>query len=122
MTLFVQDLIVEKTEKKSSSIKKIGHYQFFVNDFIFLYQKRSNKLKSRWRESFRINEYDDSHDIFYIIRQLNDKKINDTFHENHLKSFLSRIDYLLNSIDISLWAEQIIWKSKKSKKKKKFSF
>jgi hypothetical protein len=108
----------QKNKEKVRFNKEIAHYQFFMNDFVFLYQKRSNKLESRWRESFRINEYEDNHDISYTLRQLNEKKINDIFHENHLKSFLSRIDYLIDSIDISLSSEQIIRKFKRLKRTK----
>jgi hypothetical protein len=108
----------KKKEEAVRFNREIMHYQFLFDDFIILYQKKSNKLKSRWRESFRISEYDENHDISYIIKQLNKRKIKKTFHENHFKLFSFKTDYLVDSFDISLQSEQIIRKSQKFKKTK----
>jgi hypothetical protein len=61
-----------------------------VEDLIMLFQKNVNKLEFRWKDSFRINDYDNSHNVSFILKQINKRKICDIFHENHLKTFLSR--------------------------------
>lgn len=111
-----------KNEKTKRFNKDIIHYEFFIDDYVLLYQKDSDKLKSRWRESFKIDEYEETHDIFYTLRQLNDKRIKKTFHDNHLKIFIFRIEHLFDSSDISFSKYQTIRKSKHKKKRSKKLF
>jgi hypothetical protein len=72
--------------------KMIHHF----DDLIMLWQKNTIKLESKRRDSFKISDYDESHDIFFTFVQLNDRKIRDSFHDDHLKIFTSRTEYLLS--------------------------
>ena len=85
----------------NKNVKQIIHKS---ENFVLLYQKNTSKLKSRWRDFFQIFEYENNHDLFFTLNQLNDKRIKNNFHKNHLKQFISRIDYLIvdeimNNID-----------------------
>jgi hypothetical protein len=87
------------------------------SDLVMLYQKKSEKLEFRWRDSFSIQSYDDFHDISFIFVQLNDRKIRDFFHDDHLKIFTSRTEYFMNSISTQdLSQHQTIKKTRMSKK------
>jgi hypothetical protein len=72
-----------------------------------IYQKNIEKFESRWRNSFQI-QFQDDRDVFYSLQQLNDQSIKRTFHDNHLKFFIFRIDHLASSSNISLSNNQII--------------
>ena len=83
-----------------------------------IYQKNVDKLQSRWRDSFIIFNYDDTHDVSFILVQLNGRDIRDIFHDDHLKSFQSRYEYLVvnDIIDDSDTTYQIIRQSRRVKR------
>ncbi len=92
----IQVIITRQRENEvtryNREIFKMTHH---LNDLIMLWQKNTTKLQLRRRDSFRIFDYDESHDIFFNFVQLNDRKIRDSFHDDHLKTFTSRTEYLL---------------------------
>ncbi len=67
---------LEKATRYNREIFRMTHHS---SDLVMLYQKRSEKLKSRWRDSLRIQSHDDSHDVSFILIQLNDRKIRNAF-------------------------------------------
>ena len=104
---------VEKFNKKIT--KHIVHK---IESLVMLYQKKHTKLTFKWRDFFQIFEYEDTHQISFVLIQLNDRKIRKTFHENHLKEFKSRTEYLSNSSrEKDLLLFQTIRMSKSKKKK-----
>ena len=103
-----------KNEKTAKFDKKIQFKKFAAKDLVFFYQKNTEKLKSKWKNSFRIENYDDTHDIFYEIKQLNEKRIKEIFHENHLKKYVFRIEHF-SSFDHHQFSGQQTIRNKKSK-------
>ena len=104
---------VEKFNKKIT--KHIVHK---IESLVMLYQKKHTKLTFKWRDFFQIFEYEDTHQISFVLIQLNDRKIRKTFHENHLKEFKSRTEYLSNSSrEENLLLFQTIRMSKSKKKR-----
>ena len=87
--------------------KKILQYIFSSENYVVLYQKKTEKLKSRWKNSFMILKFD-TREISYRLQQLNEKKIKKIFHENYLKLFKSRKKYFTDLITLSIY--QIIRK------------
>lgn len=87
-------------EKKNVDAKKYDRdviRTYHVSKFmIMLYQKKAEKLKLRWKKSFLINQFK-KHDISWRLKQLNDRFIKKTYHENHLKFFVFKIEYLFKS-------------------------
>ncbi len=65
-----------------------------LQDLIMLHQKSSDKLQSKWRDSFRIQNHERTHEKFFVLRQINERKIQEAFHENDLKRFVSRTEHL----------------------------
>lgn len=55
-----------------------------------LFQKKTGKLQSRWRESFVIDGFESERELSYRIRQLGDRRIKHTYHGNYLKLFVRR--------------------------------
>ena len=89
-----------------------------IKSLIMLYQKKHIKLTFRWRNCFRIYEYEKTHQLSFVLNQLNDRKIREIFHENHLKEFKSRTKYLSNSThEKNLLLYQTIKVSKAKKKR-----
>jgi hypothetical protein len=86
------------------------------DDLAMLYQKKIEKLESRWRDSFRVLNYDESHEISFTLTQLNDRKIRDSFHEDHLKTFISRTDYLVEKIIVEALPQKQIIRKRQVKK------
>ena len=58
-----------------------------------LFQKDTGKLEPRWRGPFKVAEYG-SHGVFYLLVQLNGRKIRGSFHGDHLKKFVPRTGHL----------------------------
>ena len=86
-----------EARRYNKNVKQIVHQ---INSLIMLYQKIFDKLQSRWRESFQIIDYENTHELSFTLRQLViERDIRDIFHENHLKTFVSRIDYLFDTLD-----------------------
>lgn len=65
-----------------------------------------------------ISKFGDEHEIFYEIKQLNERRIKDIFHENHIKAFNPRIEYLTNFDQISFPVYQTIRKETTDRKSK----
>ena len=82
-----------KNEKIAKFDKEIQFREFTLKNLIFLYQKNTEKLKSKWKNSFWIDDYDGTHGVFYEIKQLNERRIKRIFHENHLKKFILRTEH-----------------------------
>lgn len=68
-------------------------------------------------EFFFVHEFEKKHEIFYELRQLNEKKIKKTFYENHFKTFKSQTKHLIEIMKQSLILYQTIRKFKTKKKK-----
>ena len=106
----------KEVEKFNREITKQIVHQ--IESLVMLYQKKHIKLASRWRDLFRIFEYEDTHQLSFILNQLNDRKIRETFHENHLKIFKSRTEYFSDSFrEEDLLQYQTIRMSKSKKKR-----
>ncbi len=88
---------LEEATRYNREIFKMFHHS---DDLVMLYQKKIEKLESKWRDSFRIQDYDDSHDLSFILTQLNDRKVRESFHDDHLKMFISRTRYLTREAKI----------------------
>ena len=116
----IRKLFEEQKKKEAERFnreitKQIIHQ---IESLIMLYQKKHTKLTPRWRDSFRIYEYEGTHQLSFVLNQLNDRKIRGTFHENHLKEFKSRTKYLSDSThEENLLLYQTIRMSKAKKKK-----
>ena len=103
-----------ETRRYNKNVKQIVHQ---IDSLIMLYQKISDKLQSRWRESFQIIDYENIHEFFFTLRQLViGRDIRDIFHENHLKTFVSRIDYLFDILN-QYESNQNIRRSRKRQRK-----
>lgn len=68
-----------------------------LEDLVMLYQENSGKLKPRWRGPFRISGYGGAHATSFTLQQLNGRRIRGAFHGDHLKKFVPRTGYLLDS-------------------------
>ncbi len=68
--------------KYDQDVSLINHQ---LKDLIMLHQKNFDKLQSKWRDSFRIQNHEEIHEKFYILKQINKRKIKDSFHDNDLK-------------------------------------
>ena len=106
----------QKNRKAAKFNREINEVKFNYNDLVLLYQKNTKKLEARWRESFKIDEYHSTHEISYKLRQLNERLIKRHFHENHLKLFSSKTDYLKDFDDLILSTTQIIRNSRRRRK------
>lgn len=49
------------------------------------------------KNAFLIKRFENKHDIFYEIKQLNERKIKNIFHDNHIKKFTSKNEYFFFS-------------------------
>ena len=84
-----------ETRRYNKGIRQIIHQ---TNSLVMLYQKTFDKLQSRWRGSFQIIGYENTHEFSFTLRQpATGRDIRGTFHENYLKTFTSRTGYLSNS-------------------------
>lgn len=105
-------------EKKIRNVKrynqKIIREDHAVKNLKFFYQKDQRMLKSRWRKSFILNS-SENHDVSWKIRQLNERTIKRTYHDDHLKIFVSRKDYLAND-DVKFDEQINLRRSRKAKK------
>ena len=79
-----------------------------IEDFIMIYLKNINKLQIKWRESFRINDYNEFHKRFFTLLQLNDRKIKHLYYDDYLKQFVSRLGYFVETFDILLLLFKIV--------------
>jgi hypothetical protein len=105
----IQTTIIKQRKNDAAKYnREIFRAIHHFDDLIMLWQKKTKKLESRWRDSFRISDYDESHDIFFILIQLNDRKIRDSFHDDHLKTFTSRTDYLVNKFIAEILSQKQI--------------
>ncbi len=82
--------------KYDQDVSLINHQ---LKDLIMLYQKNSDKLQFKWRNSFRIQNHKRTHERFYILRQINERKIRNSFHDNDLKWFVSCFEYLIKDLN-----------------------
>jgi hypothetical protein len=108
----IQITIVKQRENDAAKYnREIFRTIHHSNDLVMLWQKKTRKLKSRWRDSFRISDYDEFHEVFFTFVQLNDRKIRDFFHEDHLKTFTSKEEYLIRKTSEEILSQfQIIRK------------
>ena len=116
----IRQLFKEQKEKEVEKFnrritKQIVHQ---IESLVMLYQKKHIKLAPRWRDFFRIFGYEGIHQISFVLIQLNGRKIRGTFHENHLKEFKSRTEYLSDSFreeDLLLYQTIRVSKAKKKR-------
>ena len=80
--------------KYNREIKLIKHS---LENYVMLYQKNINKLKSRWRELYVVSNYEEHHDLSFTLTQLDERDVKNVYHENHLKRFQSKYEYLVKN-------------------------
>ncbi len=102
-----QEDIIYKYDQNVSSV----YYQ--LQDLIMLHQKSSDKLQFKWRDSFRIQNHEKTHEKFFVLKQINKRKIQKAFHENDLKQFISCTEYLAEDARRLYSDSQSIRKSRK---------
>ncbi len=100
--------------KYDQDISSVYHQ---LQDLIILHQKSSDKLQFRWKDSFRIQNHEKTHEKFFILRQINERKIQETFHENDLKKFISYTEHLAEDARRSYSDNQSIRRSRKKSAK-----
>ncbi len=88
-----------------------------LQNLIMLHQKSSDKLQFKWRDSFRIQNHEKTHEKFFILRQINERKNWKAFHENDLKQFVSCTEHLAEDARRSYSDSQSIRKSRKKSAK-----
>ena len=85
----------DEARRYNKGVRQVVHK---IGSLVMLYQKTSGKLQSRWREPFQITGYGGIHGHSFTLRQLvTERGIRDTFHGDHLKTFIPRIGYLADS-------------------------
>ena len=111
-----QDQKEREAERFNKGItKRIVHE---IGSLVMLYQKKHTKLAPRWRGPFRIQGYGGTHQLSFVLVQLNGRKIRGTFHGNHLKIFKPRTGYLSDPSreeDLLLFQTIRVPKSKKKR-------
>ena len=115
--------IMKKKYDRDVQIKIFVFEQYvFLRNINLIYDKNISK----WKKFFVINEYEKEHDINYIFRKLDEITLFNHFHENHLRIFQKRINYLKSHDEKNF----LIMKSfrkvrtkvmKKTQKKRKFN-
>ncbi len=100
----------DMTYKYDWSVNSVYHQ---LQDLIMLHQKSSDKLQLRWRSSFRIQNHEKTHEKFFVLRQINERKIQKAFHENDFKQFVSRTEHLAEDARRSYSDSQSIRRSRK---------
>ena len=115
----LHDIVREITRRRreneafryNKNVRQIIHQ---IDNLIMLYQKTIDKLQFRWRDSFQIIDYENNHERFFTLRQLTTRRnIRDTFHEDHLKIFVFRIDHLVSDIHDSFESNRTIRQSRR---------
>ena len=96
------------------SVSSVYHQ---LQDLIMLHQKSMSKLQFRWRDSFRIQNHEKTHEKFFVLRQINERKIQKAFHENNFKQFVSRTEHLAKDARRSYSDSQSIKRSRKKSAK-----
>lgn len=86
-------------------VQVITHH---IGDLVIIYQKNINKLQFKWRGSFQIRGYDDTHERSFTLLQFNGRKIKHTYYGDHLKQFVPRSGYLAETSDTSLLSFQTV--------------
>ena len=84
-------------------------------DLVFLHQKNTGKLEPRWRGPFRIRGYG-PHDVSFTLSQLDGTKIKRTFHEDDLRRFRPREEYLAGAENPLIIKQQTIRRSRRAGK------
>ena len=69
-----------------------------------------------------IHDFGKEHGISYQIRQRNERRIRNIFHDNHFKLFVARIGYLTDSFTNFMFIYQSIRKFRVRKKKSEINF
>ena len=109
-----------KKKKMTKYDREITQNIHEINFLTMIYQKDIKKLQFKWKKLFKIIEYDESHQISFILTQLNDRKIRDNFHDDHLKIYRFRTEYLNDSLHSN--EELIIYQTIRQFKNKKERF
>lgn len=98
------------TNRYNREVNEATHY---VGDLVMLFQKNTGKLEPRWRGPFQISDYGGAYDTSFTLLQLNERKIYDTFHDDHLKIFVSQTEYLIDSSSPLLPQQQTIRRARR---------
>ena len=93
--------VIERTSKTKQRMKKrydreIKLKLFVLDQYVFLRDINLifDKNVSRWRESFVIVDSTSEHEFNYHLLKLDDKRASNQFHDDHLRSFFVREEYL----------------------------
>lgn len=117
----LQDIIHEVTRKQKEEttlkyIKGVKQVVHQIESFVMLYQKNINKLQPRWRDPFVVHEHRLDRQLLYRLHQLNGRRIRGKFHNDHLKQFVPRFEYLASPEDtLFLLSRQNIRSSRRNK-------
>ena len=94
----------EMTENKNKAMqimkkrydRDVQTKTFVFDQYVFLRNTNLiyDKNIPRWKEPFVINEYEEEHNTNYILRKLDGIALSNHFHEDHLRIFQERTDYL----------------------------
>ncbi len=74
-----------------------------LGTMVMIYQKRTTKMEARWRGPFWITGYGGVHGLNWEVSQLNGRKIQGTFHGDHLMPFYERTGYLATEETFQPW-------------------
>ena len=130
----IQQKIIDRITKIKQRMKKkynrnvqfkifvIDQYVFFRNNNLIF-----DKNVFRWNEFFVISEFDEKQNFNYKLKNLKNKSMFNFFHDDHLKIFRKRIEYLqsINEKILSIMKNlrkirtKMIKKTNKKKQKKK---
>ena len=93
--------IVKRIEKTKQKMKKrydvnVKQQKYFFEQIVFFKNSNStyNKTKLRWNKSFVITNFDEKHKFNYKFKIFENKLTFNTHHENQLRIFRERIEYL----------------------------
>ena len=93
--------IVKRIEKTKQKMKKrynvdVKQQKYFFEQIVFFKNLNSthNKAKLRWNESFVITNFDEKHESNYKFKIFENKSTLNIHHENQLRIFRERIEYL----------------------------
>ena len=102
----IQRMQKSKQRMKVRYDKKVNVKMFTSDQYVFLLNINLifKKNTFRWRKSFVIANKTNEHNFNYKFLKMNDNKISNQFHDDHLRSFFVREEYLrsLNEQDFSM--------------------
>ena len=95
--------VVRKTTKRQKENdalrynREIRRVKHSFENYVMLYQKNIDKLKSRWRELYVVSNYKELHELSFTLTQLDKRDVKKVYHENHFKRFQLKYEYLVKN-------------------------